>query len=107
MLNLLNNASDAVEDCSVKAIGIDITCDSRNLYVSITDTGPGIPADIRDRIMQPFFTTKPIGKGTGLGLSISQNLIDSHYGKLDLTTKNGRTAFVITLPIKRTQKLAA
>ncbi len=70
------------------------------LLISIKDTGEGIPEEIRDKIFQPFFTTKDAGKGTGLGLSISYSLVKEHKGIIQYTSKvNEGTNFMIYLPI--------
>ena len=68
---------------------------------SVRDNGMGIPAHIRDKIMQPFFTTKPTGEGTGLGLSLTYDMVvKGHGGKIDIDTKEGEfTEFTITLPV--------
>lgn len=60
--------------------------------------GPGIPPEIREQIMQPFFTTKDVGKGTGLGLSISKGILIEHQGHLDIADDGANTCFVIDLP---------
>jgi signal transduction histidine kinase len=71
--------------------------------ITVTDNGPGIPKDIKDKIFQPFFTTKPTGKGTGLGLSLAYDIItQGHGGALELKTKPGKgTAFLIYIPITK------
>ena len=67
--------------------------------ISISDNGPGIPDSIKDKIFQPFFTTKPTGQGTGLGLSLSYDIIKAHGGEIKVETKeNEGTTFIITLP---------
>ena len=68
--------------------------------VRIRDNGTGIPADIRDKLFQPFFTTKPTGEGTGLGLSISYDIVtQQHGGALVVASEPGAfTEFIITLP---------
>lgn len=99
LLNLLNNAYDAIESStSKKWVGIEIHDRDQYVEINVIDSGPGIPKEIQEKIMQPFFTTKEIGKGTGLGLSISKGVIQSHNGKffLDIEAKN--TCFVILLP---------
>jgi signal transduction histidine kinase len=69
------------------------------LVIHLSDTGPGIAESIRDRILEPFFTTKE--EGTGLGLSIAARIIEEHGGRLDLSSAQGKgTTFVITLPLK-------
>ncbi len=66
--------------------------------LDVTDDGPGVPEDVRDRIFGPFFTTKP--KGSGLGLSIVRKIVDAHDGRIDLTAgPQGGTCFRVTLPV--------
>ncbi len=68
--------------------------------ISVKDNGNGIPQHIKDKIFQPFFTTKPTGQGTGLGLSLSYDIVKAHGGELRVeTTENEGTAFVISLPV--------
>ncbi len=70
------------------------------IEIRVTDNGPGIPAQIKDKIFQPFFTTKPTGKGTGLGLSMSYDIVTkAHQGEIKVETKEGEgTTFIIILP---------
>ncbi len=69
------------------------------IVLSVADDGPGIPVDIRDRIFNPFFTTKP--QGSGLGLAIVRKIIDAHEGRIDMTTDTGGgTTFTMTLPVR-------
>ena len=74
---------------------------SDSIEISVKDNGPGIPADIKDKIFQPFFTTKPTGQGTGLGLSLSYDIITKgHDGHLEVETDEGiGTRLIIYLPI--------
>ncbi len=70
------------------------------VVVSVSDNGPGIPSSIRDKIFQPFFTTKPTGQGTGLGLSLSYDIVKAHGGTLKVQTEEGiGTEFIIEIPI--------
>jgi signal transduction histidine kinase len=72
----------------------------RRCELTITDNGPGIPDSIKDKIFQPFFTTKPTGQGTGLGLSLAYDIVKAHGGKLNVhSTIDKGTEFVIQLPI--------
>ena len=74
--------------------------DAERVVVEITDTGTGIPAEIRPRIFEPFFTTKPVGEGTGLGLDISYRIIvNKHHGDIRVDSEPGRTTFQVVLPI--------
>jgi len=68
----------------------------------VKDNGTGIPEAVKDKIMQPFFTTKPTGEGTGLGLSLSYDIVvKGHGGKLDIESEEGKgSEFVIELPMK-------
>jgi signal transduction histidine kinase len=69
------------------------------VIVSVKDNGNGIPQEIKDKIFQPFFTTKPTGQGTGLGLSLSYDIVKAHGGELKVNTKLGHgSEFTICLP---------
>jgi len=96
-LNLLTNAEQAIKEKGT----VRITTKNYDEYItiSISDTGMGIPEDIRNKIFEPFYTTKDIGSGTGLGLSISYGIIEKHGGELTFTSKVGEgTEFVTKLP---------
>lgn len=70
------------------------------VWVAISDTGCGIPAQNMNRIFEPFFTTKPVGSGTGLGLSLSYSVINKHGGRIEVaSTPEVGTTFTIRLPI--------
>jgi len=97
-LNLLVNAAHAIGS-SHGTITVKTWSDRSDIYVSVSDTGCGIPADIRTRIFEPFFTTKEVGKGTGLGLSISYEIIKKHNGEIMVESEEGQgTTFTIRLP---------
>lgn len=98
VLNLLNNARDAIMTLPERWIRVDVESGVDHVEVSVTDSGPGIDAMLRAKIFQPFFTTKPVGLGTGLGLSVSKGIIESHQGSLNLDTACGNTRFIIRLP---------
>lgn len=71
------------------------------IVVRIIDSGTGIPESIRDRVFDPFVTTKPVGEGTGLGLNISRNIVvEKHGGTIDFETRPGRTCFEVRLPLR-------
>lgn len=104
LLNLLNNAFDAVSESDIadKWVKLEVEEDRVNrgkIIIRIIDCGKGIPDEVAKKILEPFFTTKEIGKGTGLGLSISVGIIEDHHGKLYLDNKHPNTCFVIELPI--------
>lgn len=98
LLNLLNNAFDAIKNLNNKWIKLDVTEDNYNIFFRISDCGPPIPEDVKEKIMQPFFTTKKIGEGTGLGLSVSRGIIEKHKGEFYLDKNIKETTFVIKLP---------
>jgi signal transduction histidine kinase/Tfp pilus assembly protein PilF len=107
VLNLITNAFYAVNEKSKQGIAdyeptVSVVTKKVNHQVEIrvTDNGNGIPANIVDKIFQPFFTTKPTGQGTGLGLSLSYDIVKAHVGELKVETKEGMgTEFIIQLPI--------
>lgn len=99
MVNILSNSFDAISDLQEKWVRLHYQKLSDNsLNISITDSGPGIPPEIVEKLMEPFFTTKEAGKGTGLGLSISRGIIESHRGKIWVDEKGPNTRFIINLP---------
>lgn len=101
LMNLLSNAYDAIAELDKKWIHLIVTEHENVLKIKIEDSGKGIAEKIKDKIMQPFFTTKEVGKGTGLGLSISKGLIESHQGRLEYDAANNHTCFIIHLPKKQ------
>jgi len=107
LLNLLNNAHDAITGFKEKWIKISVVDQSNWMNIQVTDCGGGIPIEVREKIFQPFFTTKDIGKGTGMGLSISVGIIKGHNGELKLDTQCPNTRFVIRLPKKQSVASAA
>ena len=73
---------------------------TRGASISVKDNGNGIPLEIKDKIFQHFFTTKPTGEGTGLGLSLSYDIVKAHGGEVKVNTKeNEGTEFIVQLPI--------
>jgi len=97
-INLLVNASQAM--VTPGEIRVKTASDSDTVFVSISDSGMGIPADKLSRIFDPFFTTKEVGKGTGLGLSIVYDIIKSHKGEIRVESELGKgTSFTVSLPI--------
>ena len=101
-LNLLINAAHAMEGRQ-GSITVHTWSQAGSVFVSVTDTGCGIPDEIRQRIFEPFFTTKEVGKGTGLGLSISYDIIRKHGGEITVASEVGQgTRFIVKLPIAAT-----
>lgn len=98
LVNLLNNAFDAIQPYSSQWVRIDFEQTLSSVRILVSDSGKGIPDEIASKIMQPFFTTKESGKGTGLGLSISQQIVKDHSGKLYVENNSLNTTFVVELP---------
>jgi signal transduction histidine kinase/tetratricopeptide (TPR) repeat protein len=107
ILNLINNAFYAVNDKKKKVsedynptISITTKKTDKEVVIAVADNGSGIPQNIREKIFQPFFTTKPTGSGTGLGLSLSYDIIKAHNGELKVESTEGQgTTFIIHLPV--------
>ncbi|QJD96692.1 GHKL domain-containing protein [Mucilaginibacter robiniae] len=108
LLNLFTNAFYAVQQKQKTGlanyqptVSVTTTQQGSQILISVKDNGTGIPEEVRDKIMQPFFTTKPTGEGTGLGLSLSYDIIvKGHGGKIDIQTQESEyTEFLITLPV--------
>lgn len=95
VLNLLQNALDAVEPLPERWVEVGWSETPEGFALEITDSGAGIPEAIREKILQPFFTTKEVGKGTGLGLSISKGIMEAHKGELTIDAKSPNTKFVL------------
>lgn len=97
ILNLLNNAVDAVANQKEKWIHFSFRETDSHIFISVCDSGPPIPNEIKERMMDPFFTTKDVGKGAGLGLSVSKVIIEEHEGALYLDDSTSKTCLVIEL----------
>jgi two-component system NtrC family sensor kinase len=106
-LNLVVNAAHAIEQAvgqtgAKGTIGVRTRREEGRVVIEISDTGCGIPPEIREKIFDPFFTTKPVGKGTGQGLAITRSIVvEKHGGTLDFVTEVGAgTTFRIGLPVQ-------
>ncbi len=97
LLNLLTNAIDAVKGTSVRWIAVETRISEDYVDVLVSDSGPGIPAALREKIMEPFFTIKDVNQGTGLGLSISRKIAHDHGGELVLEPAAPHTTFRVRL----------
>ena len=93
--NLIHNALQATEYKGTLEVGV--RADDTSVYVTVADDGPGIPDDVRERIFEPFYTTKAQGEGTGLGLAICRDIIEGHGGSIDVESRPGRTVFTVVL----------
>jgi two-component system NtrC family sensor kinase len=96
LVNLLLNAADAMAGSGRVRIWAEPTASAIALHVA--NSGPPIPAQARDRIFDPFYTTKAVGEGTGLGLAVAQSIVESFGGQLSLDPDADDTTFVLTLP---------
>ena len=97
-MNLLVNAAQSIEKQG--EIGLRTWNDNGSILISFSDTGSGIPEEIRNRIFEPFFTTKDVGKGTGLGLSISYDIVKKHQGEITVDSEVGKgTTFTVRIPV--------
>jgi len=97
--NILDNAIDAMGgngEIRIRALARDA-----DVVVEICDDGPGMPPEVRERIFEPFYTTKPPGSGTGLGLHISHNVVARHGGRINIRSRPGETCFEVVLPRER------
>jgi signal transduction histidine kinase len=107
ILNLITNAFYAVNERKKKGeegykptVSVLTRAVAGKTEITVKDNGAGIPDDIKNKIFQPFFTTKPTGEGTGLGLSLSYDIVKAHGGELNVKTKDGEgTEFIMVLPV--------
>ena len=111
VLNVMNNACYAVwnkaqsstSDDYSPEINISVLTDTENFVISISDNGEGMTDEVKQRLFENFFTTKPVGQGTGLGMSITRDIIENkHGGKVTFTSTEGEGAtFIFTIPIRK------
>lgn len=118
LLNLINNAFYAVNELRKKtdnseeykpSVTVSTSTNEKGneIIIKVADNGPGIPKQVKDKIFQPFFTTKPTGQGTGLGLSLSYDIVKAHGGELKVESpypggvggKGKGTVFIVKLPV--------
>lgn len=107
LLNLLSNSMDAIKDSREKWIRVEAIDLGNFVEISVVDSGYGIPEDVVQKLMTPFFTTKTAGHGTGLGLSISRRILKDHHGELVLDRQSKHTRFVLNLPKRQKVSKAA
>lgn len=103
LTNLIINAAQAIKKSGT--ITIKTFIQNNFCVIQISDTGEGIPLNIRDKIFDPFFSTKPVGQGTGLGLHVVYDLVKKHGGTIKLESEVGKgTSFFVYLPIETQNK---
>ncbi|MFA6653095.1 MAG: ATP-binding protein [Candidatus Delongbacteria bacterium] len=105
ILNMITNSCDAIAEKKTEEKGlikISTSFDKAFIYITIEDNGAGVPTGLKEKIFQPFFTTKQIGKGTGQGLALSYDIIvNKHNGGIKVDSEHGKgTIFTIKLPIE-------
>ncbi|NMB73967.1 MAG: PAS domain-containing protein [Myxococcales bacterium] len=106
IMNLVDNAVYAMNGQG--RLSLRARIEQRQVALEIEDSGPGIPPDIRERVFEPFFSTKTAGKGSGIGLAVSRSIIEGYAGTLTLADSTGGGArFVIRLPIEVTVESSA
>jgi signal transduction histidine kinase len=98
---LTENALDAMGGSG--ALTLSTKLQGKSILIEISDTGPGIPAEVADRVFEPFFTTKPFGKGLGLGLDTVQRVIQKHFGAVAFDSTPQGTTFHVRLPLDRAE----
>ncbi len=109
ILNLLNNAFDAVDSSGKQERWVRLQIaqaasgDSPGLCIEVIDSGLGVDEKSKSHLMEPFFTTKPVGSGLGVGLSLSRAIARDHHGTLELTSVDGHTCFRLLLPFTQPQ----
>ena len=103
MVQVLSNLVENAMDAAGAGGWVEIAAGAADgkITVEIADSGPGVPAELRERVFEPFFTTKDAGKGTGLGLAIAHSLVARQGGDIQLRTAPARGAtFVVRLPVE-------
>lgn len=97
--NLIHNGIQAMKTGGT--LTLTTTLENEGIKVEVADSGSGIPPEIKEKIFEAFFTTKPTGEGSGLGLHISKKIIDKHQGKINVDSQPGQTKFTIWLPVNK------
>lgn len=99
LLNLIANAEFAMQEREVRTLVLGTKCEQEQVFITVRDSGKGMTPDVRRRIFEPFFSTKPAGVGTGLGLSVSYGIISAHNGAIAVDSEpDVGTLVTITLP---------
>ncbi len=102
IVNLISNARHALENQKNPRIEVRAEKANESLRLTVKDNGTGIPEEYLDKVLNPFFTTKPVGKGTGIGLSVSLNIIKDHSGHIEIkNNKEGGASITVVLPFRR------
>ncbi len=108
LVNLISNAKDATTGKDLRKIVVAVSYTSTHMRVAVSDNGWGIPEEIRDKILEPFFTTKDVHKGTGIGLALVNTILKEHKGLLQISTKVGEgSTFTFDLPVTNVTEVLA
>lgn len=100
VVNLMNNALDALEETGGGQLSVRVYLEERHIVLTVNDTGPGIPERHQSKLFDPFFTTKPAGKGTGLGLSVCYGIVQQFRGTIHVDSQPYKgTTFYVKLPV--------
>jgi signal transduction histidine kinase len=104
VLNLMNNAAKAMKKTNgSKMIEVKSFSEDNALFIQVSDSGPGVPIELRDKIFDPFFTTKD--DGSGIGLNIAQRIVADHHGYISLDQSRwGGAEFTVKLPIDKRRR---
>ena len=99
-MNIILNAAESMDGDGKIRIDVTLSVDGKQVLLSFTDTGHGIPKQNLEKLFEPFFTTKKPGEGTGLGLSISYGIVRKHGGTIEVSSEVGKgTTFTVSLPV--------
>lgn len=96
---MFDNAFDACRDEREPMIKVSLNIHGKFAKITVSDNGPGIPEELIEKIMQPFFTTKEVGRGSGLGLNIALGIAQRHNGKLQIEKDISTSSFTLMLPL--------
>ncbi|MFQ6046990.1 MAG: ATP-binding protein, partial [Gemmatimonadales bacterium] len=106
-VNLLLNAADAMPSGGAVTVSTRLSVDGEAVQLAVSDTGPGVPHELRERIFQPFYTTKGAGTGTGLGLAVCRAVAERHAGEIVVEdAEGGGSRFVLSLPLRSPVRLS-
>jgi len=106
LINLVMNSLHAMPEGG--RLGLSLAREDSQLCLGLSDTGHGMPEEIRSKVFEPFFTTKDFGKGTGLGLTVVKGIIDEHGGTITVESVVGKgTTFWVRFPLDKTQTVAS
>lgn len=110
LYHLVTNAAQAIKDANAPrgTITVETSLQGGEVVITVADTGVGIPEPLRERVFDPFFTTREVGSGSGRGLTIAQSAAKNHSGKLELESEVGRgTTVTLRFPFRSRAPLAA